>query len=267
MSRVPTLALAVPLLLFPAAAFAHAHLKTAEPAVDGTVATPPTQVAIDFTEGVEPKFSTIEVQDSMGMRVDKADPHTAPTDARRLIVNLAALPPGTYTVDWHATAVDTHKTSGSYHFTVAAMAMQGDAGGIVATHAWARATPPNATTGAAYVTLTDNGLPDHVTGASTPVAGMAAVHETTNDGGVMKMRPVPSLALETGKAVTFAPGGYHIMLMGLKQPLKAGEHFPLTLSFEHAAPVTVDVAVQAIGAGAPMDANMHMTMPMGNASK
>jgi copper(I)-binding protein len=252
MPRIPTLALAVPLLLLSAgAAFAHAHLKTAEPAVDSTVTTPPTHLTIAFTEGVEPKFSTIEVRDSKDQRVDKADPHTAPADATRLSVSLAALPPGLYTVVWHATAVDTHKTEGNFHFTVAATAA---GGGIGVTHAWARATPPNAQSAAAYLTLTDQGPADTVTGASTPVAAMAGLHETISEGGVMKMRPLPPLALEPGKPVTFAPGGMHIMLTELKQPLKAGEHFPLTLTFAHAPPLTVEVAVEAIGAAAaPMN--------------
>ncbi len=252
MPRLSAFALALPLLLAPAAAFAHAHLKSAEPAVDSTVSTPPTQVVIFFTEGVEPRFSTIEVQDAKGQRVDAADPHTAPNDPTHLIVNLKALQPGSYTVVWHATAVDTHKTDGTFHFTLAAKTAAAD--GVAVGHAWSRATPPNATSAAAYVTLTDEGQPDSVTGVSTPVAAMAEVHETTNDGGVMKMRPVGPLALEPGKPVTFAPGGYHIMLTGLKQPLKQGDQFPLTLTFAHAAPVTVTVAVAGIGASAePMD--------------
>ncbi len=111
--------LAVSLLAFSAGqAFAHAHLVTAEPAVDGSVAAPPTQVVINFTEGVEPKFSDIEVRNASDQRVDNADPHTAATDVKRLIVSLKPLSPGTYTVTWHATAVDTHKTDGTFHFTV-----------------------------------------------------------------------------------------------------------------------------------------------------
>jgi methionine-rich copper-binding protein CopC len=99
-------------------AFAHAHLRSATPAVDSTVQTAPTQVAITYSEGVEPKFSTIEVQDSAGKRVDKNDPHTAPSDNKILSVGLPSLPPGTYKVIWHATAVDTHKTEGTFTFTI-----------------------------------------------------------------------------------------------------------------------------------------------------
>ena len=100
------------------AAFAHAHLRSATPAVDSTVATAPRDVAITFSEAVEPAFSSIEVQDGAGKRMDDGKPHTAPTDGKILSVGLTALPPGTYTVTWHATAVDTHKTDGKFSFTV-----------------------------------------------------------------------------------------------------------------------------------------------------
>lgn len=100
------------------AAHAHAHLRTAAPAVGGTVQASPPEVALTFTEGVEPRFSTIEVQDAAGRRVDKADVHAAPADRKILGVGLPQLAPGTYTVTWHATAVDTHKTEGTFQFTV-----------------------------------------------------------------------------------------------------------------------------------------------------
>ena len=99
-------------------AFAHAHLRSAVPAVDSTVTTSPTSVAITFSEGVEPKFSTIEVDDPTRKRVDKQDTHTAPDDNKVLSVSVPNLPAGTYKVIWHATAVDTHKTEGTFTFTV-----------------------------------------------------------------------------------------------------------------------------------------------------
>ena len=129
-------------------------------------------------------------------------------------------------------------------------------GDITVSNAWARATAGEGTTGAAYVTVTDTGAPDQLTGVSTPVAGMAHLHETVNANGVMEMRNVAAIALPTGKAVTLAPGGYHVMLMGLKHPLKEGDSFPLTLSFAHAAPVTVQVKVAAAGASEPMSQGM-----------
>ena len=109
--------LAAALLAMPAVAHAHAHLKTATPAVGSTIASPPATVTIDFSEGVEPRFSTITVEDAQGKRVDKNDVHLAGGDTH-LAVGLTPLPPGTYTVVWHATAVDTHKTEGKFTFTV-----------------------------------------------------------------------------------------------------------------------------------------------------
>jgi copper resistance protein C len=100
-------------------ALAHALLQSASPAVGSTVRAAPAQVEITFSEGVEPRFSAIEVRDGAGQRVDKGDAHTAPRDDRHLAVSLGPIPPGTYKVAWHATSVDTHKTEGSFTFTVA----------------------------------------------------------------------------------------------------------------------------------------------------
>ena len=130
----------------------------------------------------------------------------------------------------------------------------GDASTLKIDHPWARPSAGAATTGAAYLTITEEGAADRLVSVSTPVAGTAEVHETINDQGVMKMRPVDGLALVPGKPVTLSPGGYHVMLTGLKAPLKPGDSFPLTLTFEHAAPVTVTVKVETPPAG---------RMPMG----
>ena len=136
---------------------------------------------------------------------------------------------------------------------------------IVIENAWARATAGGARTGAAYLTLRDTGAPDRLVGTSTPVATTAEVHETIDDHGVMKMRPVTGLDLEPGKAITLAPGGLHVMLTGLKQPLVVGQTFPITLTFEHAAPVTTTVTVAAVGATGPTEhgamGGMNMTPP------
>jgi copper(I)-binding protein len=104
--------------------------------------------------------------------------------------------------------------------------------------------------------------PDAVTGFSTPAADSAMLHRSQSVGGVMEMRAVESLPLQPGKDVKLTPGGYHVMLMGLKHPLKPGDHFPLTVSFAHAAPVTVDVTVGRAGASGPaMEAMPGMKMP------
>ena len=100
------------------AAQAHAHLRTAAPAVGSTDQASPPEVAITFTEAIEPRFSTIEVQDAAGRRVDKNDVHTAPANNKILGVSVPQLAPGSYTVVWHVTAVDTHKTEGKFQFTI-----------------------------------------------------------------------------------------------------------------------------------------------------
>jgi methionine-rich copper-binding protein CopC len=98
-------------------ALAHAELASANPPVDATVQTAPTEVSISFSEEVEPRFSGIEVLDEKGKRVDQGAAHTAPDNAKLLSVGLKPLTPGSYKVMWHATSVDSHKTKGTYKFT------------------------------------------------------------------------------------------------------------------------------------------------------
>jgi methionine-rich copper-binding protein CopC len=104
-------------LAAPGLAWGHAQLQRAEPAVGATVRSPPPQVEITFSEAVEPRFSTIAVLDAAGNAVDKHDLHAS--DGKRLAVSLGPVPPGVYRVIWRATSVDTHKTEGSFSFTVA----------------------------------------------------------------------------------------------------------------------------------------------------
>jgi copper(I)-binding protein len=124
----------------------------------------------------------------------------------------------------------------------------GDPSPFTIDHPWARASAGAATTGAAYFTITGTGAPDRLIGASTPVAATAELHESMADMGTMKMRPLAGLTLAPNKPVKLSPGGYHVMLTGLKAPLKQGDSFPLTLQFEHAPPMTVTIAVEPIGA-------------------
>jgi hypothetical protein len=125
---------------------------------------------------------------------------------------------------------------------------------IVITNAWARATPPGAKTGAAYVTVTNTGAQaDKLLSAATPAAGEAQLHTTITEDGVMKMRPVSAIDLKPGASVTLKPGAMHLMLMDLKQPLKEGDSFPLALTFEKAGSVTATVKVQKAGAMTGMD--------------
>lgn len=109
-------AVVLPCMVAPA--FAHAFLERANPQVGSSVDASPPELSIEFTEGVEPLFSKIKVDGPNGAAVATGKPHLAPDNNRRLVVDLPKLPPGTYTVIWHATSVDTHKTEGSYKFSV-----------------------------------------------------------------------------------------------------------------------------------------------------
>lgn len=123
---------------------------------------------------------------------------------------------------------------------------------VKAEQAWARPSAGVGGNGAVYLTLTAQGAPDRLTGVNTPIAGMAMLHQTTTEGGVSRMREVDSLALAPGQAVTLRPGGTHIMLMDLKQKLKPGDSFPLTLSFDKAPAASVTVSVLKPGARGPV---------------
>jgi len=134
--------------------------------------------------------------------------------------------------------------------TLLSAAALAQGGAVEVTNAWARATPGNAQAGAAYVTL-QAPAGDRLTGVSTPAAQKAEIHSMTMDGGVMKMRQVEGVDLPAGTAVTLKPGGYHIMLMGLTQPLQPGQSFPLTLDFAKSGPREVNVTVEKVGAMGP----------------
>jgi periplasmic copper chaperone A len=112
---------------------------------------------------------------------------------------------------------------------------------------WSRATPKGAKTGAAYMTIDNKSdTADRLTGASSDVADKLQIHEMKVENGVMKMREVTDgLPIPAGGSVELKPGSYHVMMIGLKKPLTAGEKFPLTLTFEKAGNISVTVPVQA----------------------
>jgi len=99
------------------------------------------------------------------------------------------------------------------------------AGDIVITQAWSRATPGGAKVGGGFLTIENRGASaDRLIGGSAEIAGKVQVHEMAMNGGVMTMRPLDKgLAIEPGQKVKLAPGGYHLMLLDLKRPLKQGE--------------------------------------------
>lgn len=131
---------------------------------------------------------------------------------------------------------------------------------IVLERPWARATPAGAKNGAAYVTLINNGKArDSLLSATTPVAEKVQFHSTSEEHGVSHMREMHAVEVAPGARVTFSPGGMHIMVVGLKQPLKEGQTFPLSLTFEKAGKVDVTVSIAKVGAmqGGSMDPKMH----------
>ena len=122
--------------------------------------------------------------------------------------------------------------------------------GLKVEKAWARAALSTATPGAVYLTIVNAGTTaDRLTRLSTPAAAEAQIHLMTMDGNVMQMRPVDALDVKPGERIELKPGGLHIMLVKLKQPLKQGGHFPLSLEFERAGRIDVEVLVLPIGAG------------------
>ncbi len=124
-----------------------------------------------------------------------------------------------------------------------------DAKSIVVDHPWARATRAGAKTGAAYMTLINSGSSgDRLLAATTPVAEKIQFHSVSEENGVSRMREMHDVAVAPGAKVTFSPGGMHVMLVGLKQPLKEGQTFPLALKFEKAGDVNVTVSVAKVGA-------------------
>jgi periplasmic copper chaperone A len=133
-------------------------------------------------------------------------------------------------------------------------AAQGSEHAIAVEGPFARATAPAAKAGAAYMTLVNRGgAADRLLGATTPRADQVELHTVVRDGDVMRMRQVMAIEVPAGGRVALEPGGYHVMLLGLKGPLKQGETVPLTLSFERAGALTIDVAVGPPGAAGPAE--------------
>jgi copper(I)-binding protein len=132
---------------------------------------------------------------------------------------------------------------------------------------WARATPGGAKIGAVYLTLMNHGSAgDRLLSATTPVAEKVQFHSVSEDNGVSRMREMRTVEVAPGAVVTFNPGGWHIMVVGLKQPLKEGQTFPLTLNFEKAGKEDVIVSVAKVGATRPSDAG-QTTHEHGDATK
>ena len=125
-------------------------------------------------------------------------------------------------------------------------------GDIQVRHPWARATPPGTTVAAGYLEIRNNGKEaDRLLSASTPVAKRVELHVTEHSDHVAKMRQLRAFEVPGRERLTLSPGGAHLMLVDIVQPLKKGERFPLTLRFERAGELQVEVEVQELGARHP----------------
>lgn len=143
-------------------------------------------------------------------------------------------------------------------FAASASAHEYRLGPIGIAHPWARATAASAANGAVYMAISNEGdSVDRLIGVASPVAGMSHLHTSEEVDGVMQMRPVDAIEIAPGDTVSIEPGGLHIMLMGLGAPLVQGTNFPMTLVFETAGSIDIEVHVEAPGAAAPADGMDH----------
>ena len=127
-----------------------------------------------------------------------------------------------------------------------ALARDDSVGALKIGHPWARPTPTGAIAGAGYLTVTNTGKsPDRLVGGSTAAADKLEIHEMSMTDGVMRMRQVSGgLTIAPGQTLALKPGGYHLMFIGLKKPLKVGDHVAAILTFEKAGSLRLDLPVQ-----------------------
>ena len=125
-------------------------------------------------------------------------------------------------------------------------------GDIEVRHPWSRATPPGAQVGVGYMEIRNKGTqPDRLVAASAPVAKRVEMHITQRDGEVMRMRQVEGFDIPARERVTLRPGGSHLMLVDIAQPLKKGERFKMRLRFERAGEMDIELEVQEQGSRHP----------------
>lgn len=116
--------------------------------------------------------------------------------------------------------------------------------------AWMRAMPPGQPTGAAYLTIHNPADAEvALVSASTPLAGSVEIHRSVQQDGMWRMRRLTELPIPPGGSAELAPGGVHLMLFRMKQPLREGDSLPMTLGFDSGETLQLEVSVRAIGAG------------------
>jgi len=134
-------------------------------------------------------------------------------------------------------------------YSSTAFAHEFSVGDIVINHPWTRATSPAAKVGGGYFEAVNNGtVDDRLVGASSPAASRVEIHKMEMADAIMKMRPVPDgMAIAGGDKIELAPGGYHLMLIDLTEPIREGDMVPVTLQFEMAGSVEVELVAGALG--------------------
>jgi len=138
-------------------------------------------------------------------------------------------------------------------FAASIQAQDAKVGSIKIENAYVRATAPGQPAAGAFMKIDNSGAADQLLSASSPAAGEVQLHQMSMEGNVMKMGQVKDIAVPANGSVDLKPGGYHIMLMNIKAPLKAGETVPVKLKFAKAGEVEVKLPVNAVGSGM----NMH----------
>src|SRR6516165_5999199 len=133
------------------------------------------------------------------------------------------------------------------------------AGSLDISDPWSRATPKGSSVAAGYMKIKNSGTtPDRLTSGSSDVASKFEVHEMRMEGDVAKMRPVKGgLEIKPGETVELKPGSFHVMFVGLKKPLSAGDHFKATLVFEKAGTINIEYDVLSMGATPRPGMQMH----------
>lgn len=150
-------------------------------------------------------------------------------------------------------------------FTTAVMAHEYSHGKVSIDHPWSRPTPPGAPMGVGYLVIRNHGDSDiTLIGASTPRADDVSIHETRMKDDVMRMQPLKNgLGIAAGETVELKPHSYHLMLEALAKPLKEGERVPLTLEFEGAEAMDVELNVQSLDADMSKPEMDHSEHQMG----
>ena len=138
-------------------------------------------------------------------------------------------------------------------FATSIQAQDAKVGAIKIENAYVRATAPGQPAAGAFMKIDNSGAADQLVSASSPAAGEVQLHQMSMEGNVMKMGQVKDITVPANGTVDLKPGGYHIMLMNIKAPLKAGETVPVKLKFAKAGEVEVKLPVNAVGSGM----NMH----------